>query len=95
MLYIDLPISSFIPLDVDNFGQFGILLFFNVLSLKKTPKNYMFVYRCKEDKHFRLHKKQRGNQKLINHTHVHSHMKYKLSLFMMYVMCHILQKDIK
>ena len=50
MLYIDLPISSFIPLDVDNFGQFGILLFFNVLSLKKTPKNYMFVYRCKEDK---------------------------------------------
>jgi hypothetical protein len=32
-------------------------------------------------------------KKWINHTH--SHMKYNVSLFMMYVMCHILQKDIK
>ena len=40
---IDLPISTFIPLDVDNFGKVWFLLFFNFLSLKKTHKKNLYV----------------------------------------------------
>ena len=43
MLYIDLPISTFIPLDVDNFGTVWFLLFFNSLLLRKETKK---LYVC-------------------------------------------------
>ena len=43
MLYIDLPISTFIPLDVDNFGTVWFLLFSNFLSLKKKKKKSLFI----------------------------------------------------
>jgi hypothetical protein len=55
-------ISTFIPLDVDNFGD-GFYLF---LFVTQT------ISRCREDKNVT----QETKQKLINHTH--EHMKYNI-----------------
>ena len=59
-------ISTFIPLDVDNFGD-SFYLFLFVTGKKKT------ISMCQEDKNVT----PETNEKLINQTHVHSCMKYK------------------
>jgi hypothetical protein len=57
-------ISTFIPLEVDNFGdRFDLFLF---VTEKKNTKQT--ISRCQEDKNVT----QETIQKLINHTHVHS-----------------------
>ena len=47
----------------------------------------MFVFRYKEDKNVT----QETNQKLINHTHVHYHMKYNVR----HDVCNVSFKDTK
>jgi hypothetical protein len=43
MLYIDLPISSFIPLDVDNFGTVWYFIVFQLFVIEENPQK---LYVC-------------------------------------------------